>query len=161
MQVQTKKRKNRQWILGSLVVVASLALSAAESRADVTVSVTHNAPLKVTANDLISFTFSADLTGQPNPNNECVAKAVSYVWSGSINGGQKDSNGNPIIISLSGTGATLPVSHTAHPDCQSYSISASCTITYSTSPECQPASTQATSGSSSATIEVDETPCDA
>lgn len=149
-----RKRKELLRMLYSLlIVVSALLVGTKQSRADVSVAVTHSGPDYVNVGDsLSSIVFAANVVGKPNGNNECEIKNLSYSWTLTVTGSDAG------VRTYNSTGPSASAPHMANELCQSYSISASCTVSYNTTPECGVVESNATNADS-ARVAVEGTPC--
>lgn len=147
-----KTRTILKWASAPLLMSGFLLANAAQSQAAVTCVVTHSAPASVNVGESLGVTFSADVSGTPNANHECTIKDLVYSWTATVTG----SDGG--TATYSGTGPSASISHVANNLCQSYTVSASFSVSYNTSSECQVGGSSV-NGSDSAGIEVNATPC--
>lgn len=158
--MQTRTRK---WLpLGAAPLSLGLALlvpvRASWAAVEAVVTVV-SAPQSVRVGENFAVTFAADTTGRPNNDNECQINNKHYNWTYTVTG----SNGGVVNYPLAGqppfTGSTVSQPHTANNNCQSYTVSATCAISYDTSPECGGNASAEGASDTPVTIQVMETAC--
>ena len=155
------RNRTRRWLLPVALGMVSLMIAPRAAKAEVStsVSVVGAPPQSVRVGHTFTVTFRADANGKPNEHNECeiLGNSLRYAWTITVTG----SDGG--VATYSGSGSTGSAVHTANNLCQHYDVSATCTISYDTSPECEvPGNTGTTApgNSGSVVIPVSDTPCE-